>query len=517
MRKYTISVLTFRSYPLVKACIASILKHSPLDQIKVVLTDNGAGKQCAEYFEEVRAQNPEIFEVIHHAENRGFIPPNNEIFERCDTPYFVLLNDDVEIQEDGWLQKMEAPLLQFPRASLSGPKGGCQSLTPNFDGRPTGPFEYLEGSVLMIKCDTRKPLPLFPSYLEFAYAEDSCLSLEQRQKGYTLHQIDLKFFHLRGATAKHIPEIKTIQAKNHQAARKKFSHYLRVRKFDYPIVVRRWAARGDVLLITPILRQLAKENPLCTIEVETAFPELFAGNPYVKGAAQRVHKTVEARFINLDMAYERFQCIHIVDAYAKTADVELTDKSTEIYYTKEENETAEKMTESLWEFPFCVVHAGPTTWPGKNWPTDSWAELIRALKRRGLRTILVGHNDATMIPCDLDFRGQTSPGLLAAIIDRSELFIGLDSFPLHVAQAVGKPVIGLFGCTSPEYILTEGSWHRGVSGAKDLKETGIRHRVVGHTSIPTDGSSMRSITVQAVLDSFQELNWKRAKKEEVCV
>ena len=45
--------------------------------------------------------------------------------------------------------------------------------------------------------------------------------------------------------------------------------------------------------------------------------------------------------------------------------------------------------------------------------------------------------------------GQTSVGELPALFSRCQLFIGNDSGAMHVAAAVGVPVVGVFGSTDP--------------------------------------------------------------------
>ncbi|MDP3296453.1 MAG: glycosyltransferase family 9 protein [Thermodesulfovibrionia bacterium] len=52
----------------------------------------------------------------------------------------------------------------------------------------------------------------------------------------------------------------------------------------------------------------------------------------------------------------------------------------------------------------------------------------------------------------LDLCGKTTIKELAAISDASDLFIGVDSAPMHIAAAVGTPVIALFGPTGKEWI-----------------------------------------------------------------
>jgi ADP-heptose:LPS heptosyltransferase len=49
----------------------------------------------------------------------------------------------------------------------------------------------------------------------------------------------------------------------------------------------------------------------------------------------------------------------------------------------------------------------------------------------------------------VDLVGQTSIGQLAALLQQSHLYVGNDSAPLHLAAAVGTPVVGIFGPTDP--------------------------------------------------------------------
>jgi heptosyltransferase-2/heptosyltransferase-3 len=53
------------------------------------------------------------------------------------------------------------------------------------------------------------------------------------------------------------------------------------------------------------------------------------------------------------------------------------------------------------------------------------------------------------------FGGRTTLGELAAIFERSLAVAGVDSGPLHLAVAVGKPTLHLFG---PSDLSTYGPW-----------------------------------------------------------
>jgi len=64
--------------------------------------------------------------------------------------------------------------------------------------------------------------------------------------------------------------------------------------------------------------------------------------------------------------------------------------------------------------------------------------------------ICIGKDADRKTPCTIDLRGQTSISQLAGVISNSEAFIGIDSFPFHVAQAVNKKGVCFFGSILPQ-------------------------------------------------------------------
>ena len=114
--------------------------------------------------------------------------------------------------------------------------------------------------------------------------------------------------------------------------------------------------------------------------------------------------------------------------------------------------------------PVVVIHPGGGSNPGmklaaKRWPAGRYAALAdRLVDSIGAQVVVVGHpEDApvarqlhmAMQHAVLDLVGQTSFGQLAAVIERSDLYIGNDAGATHLAAAVGTPVIAIFGPTNP--------------------------------------------------------------------
>jgi ADP-heptose:LPS heptosyltransferase len=99
----------------------------------------------------------------------------------------------------------------------------------------------------------------------------------------------------------------------------------------------------------------------------------------------------------------------------------------------------------------------------KRWPLERYRELARKLVQ-GLhaQVLLIGGPDDVALNAQLldglnlpagsviNMAGKTSIGQLAALLERCALFIGNDSSPMHLAAAVGTPVIAIFGPTSPQ-------------------------------------------------------------------
>ncbi len=123
----------------------------------------------------------------------------------------------------------------------------------------------------------------------------------------------------------------------------------------------------------------------------------------------------------------------------------------------------------------------------KDWPPDRWVPVIDALQERyGMRAVLVGGRSDTERRAErviMDGAGQPplstlgcSLRELVAILNASQLVITPDTAPLHMAVALGVPVIGLFGLTDPRRV--------GPYRAS-------QHLIVNAYSDPGDGESIR--------------------------
>jgi lipopolysaccharide heptosyltransferase I len=96
---------------------------------------------------------------------------------------------------------------------------------------------------------------------------------------------------------------------------------------------------------------------------------------------------------------------------------------------------------------------------GKRWPAEGFAKVIAALGERH-PVVLFGSPDERAL-CEgivkaagagVNLAGRTSIAEMVAGLARCRLVIGNDTGPLHVAVALGRPILGLYGKTDPKSV-----------------------------------------------------------------
>ncbi len=112
--------------------------------------------------------------------------------------------------------------------------------------------------------------------------------------------------------------------------------------------------------------------------------------------------------------------------------------------------------------PVVVLHPGSgDNFQGRRWPSASFAALAdRLVAREGAFVVVTGTAGerpltarvvAGMTRPDraLDAAGRFGVLELAALIDGATLVVANDTAPVHIASAVGTPVLGIFGPNTP--------------------------------------------------------------------
>lgn len=223
------------------------------------------------------------------------------------------------------------------------------------------------------------------------------------------------------------------------------------------MIIRRKGALGDMILMTPAIRQLRLDNPNIYIGVETFYPDVFSNSPYVNEAARRIIKPNE-KVVELDAHYEKNLDQHPIDAYARAilGHNKLNSKMTDLFVTEKDRH----YVDTWWKKSIIpgkrviVVHFGTTWVPIEGKEFD---KLLHYLTKRFV-VILVGRKipPKEYYPSNLDgvvslVDQEWSIHQLQWLIEKSDLFFGTDTGVMHIASTTNTPIVSCYSFVNPEY------------------------------------------------------------------
>jgi len=124
-RRAAIVVLCWNRWDLTRRCLETLKEHTDLSSAEVIAVDNGSTDETPARIAEL----PWI-RVVTNASNLGFVRGNNAgIAAAARDADVVLLNNDVEIHQDGWLDSLQEAAHAAPDVGIV----GCRLVLP--DGR----------------------------------------------------------------------------------------------------------------------------------------------------------------------------------------------------------------------------------------------------------------------------------------------------------------------------------------------------------------------------------------------
>jgi heptosyltransferase-2 len=164
--------------------------------------------------------------------------------------------------------------------------------------------------------------------------------------------------------------------------------------------------------------------------------------------------------------------------------------------------------ERLGSGSFFAINPGAAYGSAKRWIPERFAEVGDSLARQyGMKIVLTGGPGEMEIGRDiesfmsekpLNLIGRTSVRQMMAIINRCRLMVTNDSGPMHVAAALGVPIVAIFGPTDHTTTYPWAKRYRIVR--KDVECAPCLKR-----QCPTDHRCMKEITAEDVLMAARQL------------
>jgi lipopolysaccharide heptosyltransferase II len=145
----------------------------------------------------------------------------------------------------------------------------------------------------------------------------------------------------------------------------------------------------------------------------------------------------------------------------KPLNVQADSKDPQLWLTPDEINSADQLLDQLGvqrSQPIVILQPGARYW-FKAWPPERFAELAdRLTTQYGCQVLIGGSNQDVDLAQQIRqlaksgpivIAGRTTIKQFAAIAKKSMLFVGNDSGAMHIASAVGTPVVALFGPSNP--------------------------------------------------------------------
>ena len=209
-------------------------------------------------------------------------------------------------------------------------------------------------------------------------------------------------------------------------------------------------------------------------------------------------------------SHQSFEYLHLVAAMG--ADPEPL--PPKLFVTPEEIETVGKKFGLKGNAgPVLGLNPGAAYGPAKRWPVEKFIAAAKEIqKRTNCAWILFGGKDDAEItnqiqsapgsgPAIHNLAGKTSLRELMALLNFCRVFITNDSGPMHVAAALGIPVVAIFGSTSPELTgpVSSGELHHHIlTSNAPCSPCFLRE-------CPIDFRCMNGISVEQVVEAVLKL------------
>ena len=145
----------------------------------------------------------------------------------------------------------------------------------------------------------------------------------------------------------------------------------------------------------------------------------------------------------------------------KPMNIQAESKVPQLWLTQEEMKNADQLLDELGiqrSQSMMILQPGARYW-FKAWPPERFAELADYLTFQWGSQVLIGGSDQDIEIAQkiqqmakknpIIIAGRTTIRQFAAVAKKSALFVGSDSGAMHLASAVGTPVVALFGPSNP--------------------------------------------------------------------
>jgi len=258
-----------------------------------------------------------------------------------------------------------------------------------------------------------------------------------------------------------------LKMNNHQGDNWRRATWAEAASGDTALMVRD-AGLGDLLRLTPTLREVAAKGVRIILATYEKFMDLFWGNPHV-WKQRSFRESTHPSFSEIDADYT-FDLLFAVDGYedpktrlesridrfgVKVMGHPPADKSLVFVQNPEAQQFADDLLAPLAGRPFIAFSS--RSWANwlRGWLPEYYAPTAHLLAQAGYISVYVGSPGKESGEGFYDLRGRTAGSCqqLAGILNRAKALVSPDTGTLHLGEATGTQTVGLFGNTNPVEVI----------------------------------------------------------------
>jgi heptosyltransferase-1 len=257
------------------------------------------------------------------------------------------------------------------------------------------------------------------------------------------------------------------------------------------ILVVRLGAMGDIIHALPAVASLKQSYPHSHVAwaVESKWASLLEGNPFIDecvevdrstvGALLDVRSRLRTRPFDIAVDFQGLLKSAVIASFGRASRVFGPDRScarekvAALFYSHAVKPTALHIVDRHLEIAVAAgaativrrfhipegrpegqlpdgpfVFANPSAgWTSKQWPLDRYTELAALIHAKWNLPLVINGPDKSDVP-GAWIHTSSVAGLIHAT-RRALAVVGVDSGPLHLAAALGKPGVAIFGPTDP--------------------------------------------------------------------
>jgi ADP-heptose:LPS heptosyltransferase len=232
--------------------------------------------------------------------------------------------------------------------------------------------------------------------------------------------------------------------------------------------------------MTAVVRALKQQAPTSSVVMHTFYPEVFKNSPYVEQnfnirgkSGLQIMENIIKEVEDVEVIQDRVLVFndafdiknynrHTTMAFATAIfgpDFELEDTRPELFSTEDDNLSMRNKLSLFYlrsDLPLAILHM-TRSWSSRTWPQGYWDELTNLLIQAHYQVVVVGQSSdlGPAIQRHVhDARELFSLHELKVLLDMAQVFIGMDSGLMHVAQTTNIPIVALFTAVDPKYRIT---------------------------------------------------------------